>query len=40
MRNFTGQIGIAITIRKKQGSDIDVACGQLRRGYQNIEKMI
>ncbi|HIT87421.1 MAG TPA: 23S rRNA (adenine(2503)-C(2))-methyltransferase RlmN [Candidatus Coprocola pullicola] len=43
VRNFARLIeqrGIEVTIRRKLGSDIDAACGQLRRGYQNIEKMI
>lgn len=28
--------GIEVTIRRKLGSDINAACGQLRRGYKNL----
>lgn len=31
--------GIEVTVRRKLGSDIDAACGQLRRSYQRNNKM-
>jgi len=33
------QRGIEVTVRRKLGSDIDAACGQLRRSYQKNNKM-
>ena len=31
--------GIEVTVRRKLGSDIDAACGQLRRSYQRNNKI-
>ncbi len=36
--DFLNQKGIETTVRRKLGSDINAACGQLRKGYLNREK--
>ena len=37
-KNKLEKNGINVTIRRERGSDIDGACGQLRRRYQTVQK--
>ena len=36
-RDYLNEHGIVATIRRELGSDIDAACGQLRRSYMNTQ---
>ena len=38
-RDYLNDNGIVATIRRELGSDIDAACGQLRRSYQKNNKI-
>ena len=40
LKNTIGYNGISTTVRREMGSDIEAACGQLRRSLSTSETMI